>query len=154
MWNFQRSHCLSSELKKLKSRQLKWLIPSCRSSSNLMQPEILFLKFPQSSVICSLCEILSSVYKIISVIPYYDVYSMYSIIHYIIDVNGASLVAQMVKNLPEMQDTWVWSLGSGGSPRECNDNPLQYSCLENSMDRGPWRATVFGVTRSQTWLSD
>ena len=72
-----------------------------------MQPEILFLKFPQSSVICSLCEILSSVYKIISVIPYYDVYSMYSIIHYIIDVNGASLVAQMVKNLPEMQDTWV-----------------------------------------------
>ena len=72
-----------------------------------MQPEILFLKFPQSSVISSLCEILSSVYKIISVIPYYDVYSLYSIIHYIIDVNGASLVAQMVKNLPEMQETWV-----------------------------------------------
>ena len=34
--------------------------------------------------------------------------------------------------------------GCGGSPREGNDNPLQYSCLENSMDRGAWRATVQG----------
>ena len=58
-----------------------------------MQPEILFLKLPQCSVISSLYEILSSVYKVISVIPYYDVYNMYTIIHYIIDVNGASLVA-------------------------------------------------------------
>ena len=154
VWNFQRSHCLNSELKKLQSRQLKWLIPSCRSSSNLMQPEILFLKLPQCNVISSLYEILSSVYKVISVIPYYDVYNMYTIIHYIIDVNRASLVAQMVKNLPEMQETWVWSLWSGGSPREWNDNSLQYSCLENSMDRGPWQATVFGVARSQTWLSE
>ena len=35
-----------------------------------------------------------------------------------------------------------------------NDNPLQYSCLENSMDRGAWRATVHGVPKSQTRLSD
>ena len=33
-------------------------------------------------------------------------------------------------------------------------NPLQYACLENSMDRGAWRATVHGVTKSQTQLSD
>ena len=33
------------------------------------------------------------------------------------------------------------------SPGEGNDNPLQYSCLENSMDRGVWRATVHGVTK-------
>ena len=44
--------------------------------------------------------------------------------------------------------------GSGRSPGEGNGYPLQYCCLENSMDRGAWRATVHGVTRSQTWLSD
>ena len=37
--------------------------------------------------------------------------------------------------------------GSGRSPGEGNDNLLQYSCLENSMDRGAWRATVHGVTK-------
>ena len=35
-----------------------------------------------------------------------------------------------------------------------NGHPLQYSCLENSMDRGAWRAIVHGVTESQTQLSD
>ena len=43
--------------------------------------------------------------------------------------------------------------GSGTSPGDRNGNPLQYSCLENSMDRGAWRATVHGVTKSQTQLS-
>ena len=37
--------------------------------------------------------------------------------------------------------------GLGRSPREGKGNPLQYSCLENSMDRGAWRTTVHGVTR-------
>ena len=40
------------------------------------------------------------------------------------------------------------------SPGEGNGNPLQYSCLENSMDGGAWWATVHGVTKSRTWLSD
>ena len=44
--------------------------------------------------------------------------------------------------------------GLGRSPRKGNGNPLQYSCLENSMDRGAWWATVHGVAKSQTWLSD
>ena len=39
---------------------------------------------------------------------------------------------------------------SGRSPEEGNGNPLQYSCLENSMDRGTWWATAHGVTNSQT----
>ena len=43
--------------------------------------------------------------------------------------------------------------GSGRYPGEENSNHLQYSCLENSMDRGAWWATVHGVTKSQTWLS-
>ena len=44
--------------------------------------------------------------------------------------------------------------GSGRSPGEGNSNPLQYSCLETSMDRGAWRTTIRGVTKSQTQLSD
>ena len=44
--------------------------------------------------------------------------------------------------------------GSERSPGEGNGYPLQYSCLENSMDRGTWWATVHGVTKSQTQLSD
>ena len=41
-------------------------------------------------------------------------------------------------------------LGSGRSPGEGNGNPLQYSCLENPMDRGAWWAIVHGVAKSQT----
>ena len=41
--------------------------------------------------------------------------------------------------------------GSGRSPGEENDNPLQYSCLEKSMDRGAWQATVVRVAHSQIW---
>ena len=44
--------------------------------------------------------------------------------------------------------------GSGRSPGEGNGNPLQYSCLENPMDRGAWWPTVHRVTKSRTWLSD
>ena len=43
--------------------------------------------------------------------------------------------------------------GWGRSPGEGNVNPLQYSCLENPMDRGAWRATAHGVAKSQTQLS-
>ena len=42
--------------------------------------------------------------------------------------------------------------GSGRSPGEGNGSPLQYSCLENSMDRGVWQATVHEVRKSRTWL--
>ena len=42
----------------------------------------------------------------------------------------------------------------GRSTGEGNGNPLQYSCLENPMDRGAWQATVHGVAKSRTWLSD
>ena len=44
--------------------------------------------------------------------------------------------------------------GSGRSPGGGNGNPLQYSCLENSIDRQAWRATVHGVTKSRTRLND
>ena len=44
--------------------------------------------------------------------------------------------------------------GSGRSPGGGNGNPLQYPCLENSMDRGAWRAAVHEVAKSRTRLSD
>ena len=59
----------------------------------------------------------------------------------------------MVKNLPDMWKTQVLSMGQEDSG-ERHENPLQYSCLENSMDRESWWVIVHGVTKSQTQLSD
>ena len=69
----------------------------------------------------------------------------------------ASPVASTVRNPPANSgDTGgtdsVPELGR--SPGEGNGNPLQYSCLGNPMDRGAWRATVHGVSKSQTRLSN
>ena len=49
--------------------------------------------------------------------------------------------------MQETQETLVRSLGLEDSPRVGNGNPLQYSCLENSMNRGAWQATVYGITK-------
>ena len=68
---------------------------------------------------------------------------------------GASQVALEVKNLPanagDIRDTRSIP-GSGRSPGGGHGNPVQYSCLENPMDRGTWWATVQGVVKSQTQL--
>ena len=65
----------------------------------------------------------------------------------------ASHSALVVKNLPANAGD-IRDLGSipglGRSPAEEHDNPLQYPCLENPMDRGVWWATANGVTKSQT----
>ena len=69
---------------------------------------------------------------------------------------SATQMALAVKNLPaHTGDTRdVGSIpGSRPSPGGGHDNPLQYSCLENSVDRGGWRATVHGASKSWTWLS-
>ena len=52
-----------------------------------------------------------------------------------------------------MQERQVQSPGLGRFPGVGNGNPLQYSCLENSMDRGSWGVTVHGVAKSWAWLS-
>ena len=63
----------------------------------------------------------------------------------------------MVKNLPanagDIRDASSIP-GLGRTPGEENGNPLQYSCLENPMDRAAWEAAVHGVAKSQTRLSD
>ena len=59
----------------------------------------------------------------------------------------------MINNLPAVQETWISSLGREDSPWEGNGYPLQYSCLENPLDRGARKAAVHGVSKSQTRLS-
>ena len=63
-------------------------------------------------------------------------------------------MAQTVKNPPAMQATRVHSLGREDPLGEGHGNPLQYSCLGNPMDRGAWWATVYGVIKNRTQLSD
>ena len=83
----------------------------------------------------------------------YEFYSFLSVKIF----RGASQVVLAVKNLPANAgnikrhgfDTWSGRSSGGG-----NGNPLQYSCLENSVHRGAWRATVHRVAKSRTWLSD
>ena len=59
-------------------------------------------------------------------------------------------MAQWDRTHLPMQETQVQSLGQGISPGEGHGNPLQYSCLENSMDRGAWLATVHGIAKLDT----
>ena len=98
----------------------------------------------------SLSPISSMYFEIVAV---YFVFSKLSISHTL------SLASQVlaVKNPPaSARDTRDAGLipGSGRSPGEGNGKPLQYSCLEKSMDRGAWWATVHGVAQSQTRLNN
>ena len=65
-------------------------------------------------------------------------------------------MALVVKNPPanarDLREMEGLIPGLGSFPGEWNGNPLQYSCLENPMDRGPWGAMVCRVAKSQTWL--
>ena len=65
----------------------------------------------------------------------------------------SSLVAQTVKNSCNAGHLDLIPM-LGRSPGGGHGNPLQYSCLENPMDKGAWRATVHGVTKTQTRLSN
>ena len=60
----------------------------------------------------------------------------------------------MVKNLPANAGEVGLNPGLERAPGEGNGNLFQYSCLENSMDRGAWWVTVHGVAKSRTQLSD
>ena len=65
------------------------------------------------------------------------------------DFPGGSVVKNPPANAGDTGDRGSVP-GSGRSSGEGNDNPLQYSFLGNSMDRGAWRATVHGVAKSRT----
>ena len=68
-------------------------------------------------------------------------------------VHWGFLDGSVAKNLPENTEDLSSVPGSGRPPEEGNGSPLQYSCLENSMDRGALWATVHGVAKSGTQLS-
>ena len=63
------------------------------------------------------------------------------------------LVAQLVKNPPAMQETWVTSLGWEEPPEKEMATHSSILCLGIPMDRGPWRAAVHGVAKSGTRMS-
>ena len=65
---------------------------------------------------------------------------------------GGSVVKNLLANAGDAADAGLIPV-LGRSPGGGNDNPLQYSCLENPMARGAWRAAVHAVTKSQTRLS-
>ena len=67
-------------------------------------------------------------------------------------IPGDSVVQSLPANAGDTGDAGLVA-GSGGAPGEGNGNPLQYSCLENSTERGDWWATVHGVAKSQTQWS-
>ena len=67
--------------------------------------------------------------------------------------NSCGAWAQLVKNLPCNAGDLGSIPGLGRFPGEGNGYSLQYSCLENSMDRGAWQAIVHGVTKTWTWPS-
>ena len=63
-------------------------------------------------------------------------------------------MAQRLKNSPAIAGDVGLIPGLGRSPGEGNGNPVQYSRLENPMDRGAWQAIVHGITKSSVHLSD
>jgi len=73
---------------------------------------------------------------------------------YPLQYSWASLVAQLVKNLPAMRETWVLSQGWKIPLEEVNATHSSILAWRIRMDRGAWQATLLGVTKSHTWLSD
>ena len=66
---------------------------------------------------------------------------------------GGSVIKNPPANAGDIKDSGS-TPASESSPRGGNGNPLQYSYLESSMDRGAWQATIHGAAKSQTGLSD
>ena len=77
-------------------------------------------------------------------------FSSSQMVHFLKDFPGGSDSKASVYNVGDLG----LIPGPGRSPGEGNGNPLQYCCLENPMDRGAWQATVHGVAKSRTRLSD
>ena len=75
-------------------------------------------------------------------------------IGYPVQHSCTSLVPQMVKNLPQILEAWVWFLDWEDPLEEgMATHLLQYSGLENPMDRRAWQAALHGISKGQTWLS-
>ena len=80
------------------------------------------------------------------IILYYNII-IYNVYYNILGFPGGSAGKESVCNVDSIP-------GLGRFPGEENGYPLQYSCLENSIDRGAWRTAVHGITKNQTRMSD
>ena len=115
------------------------------------------LFFLLSSTLCIECYFLSHVQWELSMFPLFLPilsFSWYNLRFYIQFIQVSHMVL-VVKNLPanagDIRDMDLIP-GLGRFPGGGHGNPLQYSCLENPMDREAWQATVHWVSKSQTWL--
>ena len=72
---------------------------------------------------------------------------MLSVIYYCLSDSGGTVVKNLPANARDTRDVGLIP-GSGKSPEGEHDSPLQYSCLENPMDRGVWQATEHRVAKS------
>ena len=85
-----------------------------------------------------------------SVNPLRDRRDLADFVYHLTYSERSCLVAQMVKSLPAMRDTWVQYLG----PADPLEKEMATSCLGNPMDRGAWQTTVHGVANSQMRMSN
>ena len=140
--NLFPNHCIFSQCFKEKSLPDLHHSPPYLTLLSLLQPLSALLKEP--------CSLLATGHSV----PLSG--GVYLINSYSSLRSLESLVAQLVKNLLAMQETWVQSLGwEDPLEKGMATPPLhQYSCLENSMDRGVWQATVHGITKRRTRLSN
>ena len=135
------------------SQTLNW---SCYFSvKKVMHLNCLEFSFSDCNLISSIVWSQSTFPDLFPTIFPHTVFPHPCVLHSVMFIKCLSQVALVVKNAPasarDISD--VGSIpGSGRSTRGEHGNLLQYSCLENPMDRGAWRATVHGVAWSQTWL--
>ena len=85
--------------------------------------------------------------------PYFHVFPYFHF-HVGFHTTGASLVAQSIKNSPALQETWVQSLGQEDLLEKRMATYSSILAWKTSMDRGAWRATVHGITKSRTRLKN
>ena len=115
-----------------------------------------FLKFCiQETILISLIPLKFSLYfKILNFISQ-NLMNINKVFWALPEEDRASQVILVVKNCPanagDVRD--MGSIpGSRRSPEERHDNPVQYACLENPMDRGAWQVTVHSVIKNRTWM--
>ena len=91
--------------------------------------------------------------RLLALLSFFLIFNLIFILHWNIVDLWASQVVLMVKNPPanarDIKDVGLIP-GSGRSPGGEHGNPLQYSCLENPMDRGDWWATIHRVAKNHT----
>ena len=139
---------------KQKCPDLIWILPAFPLLHSLFQD---LTRSHTASIWCvSLCSLVCACFCLSVLFEIFFSFeeSWSSILHNVLqsafeDFLGGTLVKNLPASAGDVRDTGSIP-GLGRSPGEGHDNPLQYSCLENPMDRGAWQATVHRVAKSGT----